>query len=259
MDHDENVFADLEPAAWPYKFSGTLHLGAIAGGTPSDPRIVESWLKSRLVPAPDAAELQQTTAMIMKERNIDLDTAIAEIARVRHTNGFKRDSELGMYVEGRHLKAALKEAVSVTVASPEAKLNVRFWGTTRKFLTTYFPEHVFITEDVLYLRSATTGQPFHEPTEIRQSFPVNARIHQTGIQYTEIIRDALLDFTVLTDHPFTRLEWGMIWNTGMYQGLGAQRSQEIGRYKVIRWEQVRGDALPATGSSSAPAKKDGDG
>lgn len=60
----------------------------------------------------------------------------------------------------------------------------------------------------------------------------------TGIQYEEYVTDAVIGFTVLTDHKFTDEQWAMIWLTGEQQGLGATRSQGYGRYTVTEWTSI---------------------
>jgi hypothetical protein len=64
------------------------------------------------------------------------------------------------------------------------------------------------------------------------------RPRQTGIQYTEAVHNAVVEFTIATDWPFTEKEWAAIWLTGGNQGIGASRSQGYGRYKVTKWDMI---------------------
>ncbi|MET9081388.1 hypothetical protein ABZX77_05705 [Streptomyces sp. NPDC004237] len=219
-----SVFADLAEKAWPYTFRGQLHIGTIAGGTPSDEHVAEGWLRTKLADRDDL--IREAVATTMAERGITAEEAAAEVDKLKHLNGFKRDSH-GLYIEGRQLKAALKEAASVAVAS--GKLNARGWGKTNKGLLGYLAEHVFVVEDRLHLGVT-------EPTGITQRFVHTFR--GTGIQYEEYVEDAKVSFTVKADHEFTREQWAMIWLTGEQQGIGASRSQGFGRYTVTAWDQV---------------------
>jgi hypothetical protein len=219
-----SVFAKHATKAWPFKFTGTLHVRNIAGGTPSDPKVAEGWLKTKLADKDDL--IREAVATTMAERGITADEAAAEVDMLKHLNGFKRDDQ-GLYIEGRQLKAALKEAASVAVAS--GKLNARGWGKTNKGLLSYLAEHVMVVEDRLHLGVT-------EATGITQRFVHTWR--GTGIQYEEYVEDAKVDFTVIADHDFTDEQWAMIWLTGEQQGIGASRSQGFGRYEVTRWEQV---------------------
>ena len=219
-----SVFASFEKKAWPIRFEGALRISTIAGGTPTDERVAENWLKTKLTDKD--ALIREAVAKTMAERGITADEATKEVDSLKHLNGFKRD-DAGLYIEGRQLKAALKEAVSVAVAS--GKLKQKSWGETKKFITGYFPEHVFVLDDRLHLGVT-------EATGISQRFVHTWR--GTGIQYEEYVEDAKVSFTVVTDHEFTDEQWAMIWLTGEQQGIGASRSQGFGRYEVTRWERA---------------------
>jgi len=222
-------FAKYEREAFPHQFRGQIQVDAIAGGVPSDPRVAEGWLKSKLADSGDL--IRDQVAQIMDEREIGAEEA-AEIAdKLRHLNGFKRvqegphDGEL--YIEGRQLKAALKEAASIAVAA--GKLKKRGWGETNKGILSFMAEHVFIVEDILPLGVT-------EPDSVEQRFIHTFR--GNGIQYEEVARDVTIDFTVITDQDLTQKEWAMIWLTGCQQGIGAARSQGYGRYKLVEWEPI---------------------
>jgi hypothetical protein len=222
-----SVFASYQTKAWPYRYAGELHIHTVNGGIPSDPNVARSWIETFLSDQEDA--IREAVAKTMAERGITKDEAAREVNDLRHLNGFKRD-DAGLYLEGRQLKACLKEAVSIAVAS--GKVTLRGWGETRKFITHYFPEHVFVLEDRLPLGVA-------QPTGIVQRFIHTFR--GTGIQYEEYVEDAKVTFTVATDHKFTDEQWAMIWLTAEQQGIGASRSQGFGRFKVTRWDLLDGD------------------
>lgn len=218
------AFASYRQKAYPYQFVGTLHVGTIAGGTPSDPNVAEGWLKSKLAEPDDL--IREKVAEIMVERGITAEEATAEVDRLKHLNGFKRD-ENGLYIDGRQLKAAIKEAGSIAVAA--GKLKKSGWGSTNKGIRSFLAEHVFVLEDRLYLGVT-------EPSGIAQRFVHTFR--GTGIQYEEYVEGAVISFTVVTDQKLTDEEWAMIWLTGEQNGIGAARSQGYGRYTVSSWEPV---------------------
>ncbi len=220
-----SVFEKYRTGAYPYRFSGTLMVGTIAGGTPTDPKVAEGWLRTKLTSDSDRL-IQEMVAETMVERGVTAEEAVPLVNAQKNLNGFKRD-ERGLYIEGRQLKAALKEACSVAVAA--GKLTGRGWGKTNKGLLNYLAEHVFVVEDRLYLG-------VNEATGIAQRFVHTFR--GTGIQYEEYVDDAKVDFTVMADHDFTDQEWATIWLCGEQQGIGASRSQGFGRYEVVRWERA---------------------
>jgi hypothetical protein len=224
-----SVFAKYEARSFPYRFGATLHVSCIAGGTPSDSNVAEGWLRSKLAPKDDL--IREMVAEVMAERGVDAEEAAKIVDLRKHLNGFKRfrpeDDQTGLYIEGRQVKAAIKEAGSVAVAA--GKLEGRGWGKTNKGLLGYLSEHVFVVEDRIPLGVA-------EPSGIAQRFITSFR--GTGIQYEEYVDDAKVSFTVMTDHNFSEQEWAHIWLTGQQQGLGASRSQGFGRYEVVRWEPL---------------------
>lgn len=219
-----SVFSKYENEAFPHRFVGQLKVGRIAGGIPTDPKVAEGWLRTKLGDKDDL--IREAVATTMLERNVSAEEAAKIVDEYKHLNGFKRDDD-GLYIEGRQLKAALKEAVNVTVGA--AKLKGRGWGTTNKGLLSYMAEHVFVLEDRLHLGVS-------EATGINQRFVHTFR--GSGIQYEEYVDDAVINFTVISDHDFSERDWAMIWLSGQQQGIGASRSQGFGRYEVTKWDKL---------------------
>jgi hypothetical protein len=139
----------------------------------------------------------------------------------KHLNGFKRDDQ-GLYLDGRCLKAAIKEAANVRW--PKER-----WGPSRKGTLSFFAEHVFVVEERLHLGVTA-------PTGVAQRFVHTWR--GNAIQYEEYVENAKIPFTVQTDYAFKAEEWALLWLTGEQQGVGASRSQGFGRYEVISWEKA---------------------
>lgn len=218
-----SVFAKFIPEVYKYRFEGTLNVSRLVGGTPSDPRVAEGWIKSKLQDSDDL--IQQAVAEIMVERGLPRDEAAAELARRKHLNGFK-SNEKGLYVEGRQLKAALKEAGGILIAT---HWKGRKWGATSKGTLGFMPEHIFVLEDKLHLGVT-------EPTGIQQRFVSTFR--GTGIQLEEYVDSAIINFTIGTDFEFSEADWGFLWVTAQQNGLGASRSQGFGTFSVERWEAV---------------------
>lgn len=220
-----SAFAKYIPKAYPYRYEGTMLVGRIAGGIPTDPKVAEGWIRTKLGEQSDDL-IRAQVAETMVERGVSAEEAVELVNTNRHLNGFKRD-ENGLYIEGRQLKAAIKEAVSCAVAV--GKLPSRGWGATNKGSKAFVAEHICVVEDKLPLGLT-------EPTGIAQRF---VHTHNgTGIQYEEYCDNVEISFTITTDHKFPEEQWAMLWLTGEQQGIGATRSQGYGRYTVTRWEQV---------------------
>lgn len=218
-----SAFAAHTNTAWPHRYNATITVKNLAGGTPSDPRVAEGFLKSKLGDKDDL--IRDLVAQTMVERGITAEEAVTEVDKLKHLNGFKRN-EHGLYIEGRQLKAAIKEAAGVARATDKLKMK---WGTTNKGVLGFVAEHIMVVEDTLQLDVT-------QPSRVLQSFPKNPRTGQTGIQYTEVIDKTSFDCTIIADYKFSDQEWAMLWLTGEQQGIGASRSQGFGRYEVTRWE-----------------------
>jgi hypothetical protein len=92
------------------------------------------------------------------------------------------------------------------------------------------------------------GNPVISPTDINQRFVHTWR--GSGIQYEEFVDDAIINFTVETDHPFELAELAHLWITAEQNGFGASRSQGFGRFAVTQWE-----AIPVGGKQNGKAKR----
>ena len=238
------VFAKYVPQVWSNTYEATLHFHDIAGGIPSDPKVAEGWIKSKVKDTSKDERIRQAVEELVILRGLTEEQAVEELNKKRNVNGFWRDKETGqLYIEGRQVKAALKEAVSVAVAAGTLKSGNRTkagkesdakWGNTGKGAISFAAEHIqVLTGKVLLYHK--DWSPVLDHTRIKQSFPVNPITRQTGIQYTEICENVQAKVMVTSDWGFTEDQWATIWVTGNLQGIGASRSQDHGRYEVTGW------------------------
>src|ERR1700761_384784 len=122
-----SVFAKFEAQAWPYVYRVTLDIGVIAGGVPTDPKIAEGWIKSK-TDVPDNL-LRKAVAETMAQMAVSVDDAVEAVAKQKTLNGFKRErcdqcppeglcaeGKHLLFVEGRQVKAMIKEGCSVAYA-----------------------------------------------------------------------------------------------------------------------------------------------
>ncbi len=231
-----SVFADLQSRAWPYRYVGRLHVATLCGGVPADEKQVTGWISAKLKDTRSPGEISELVLRTMADRAaagdaITQDQAIAEVAgSMVGQNGFKQD-RAGLFIEGRQLKSALKEAVSVAVAAN--KLRKGGWGVTKKGLYSFVAEHVFVAEEKLHLMR--DGSHLDHPDGTLQKMVHTWR--GDAISYEDFCHEVDLDFTIMSDYQFSRDEWGLIWLTGQLEGIGASRSQGFGRYEVVRWDQ----------------------
>src|SRR5262249_15377498 len=106
-----SVFEKYKAKAYPNTYVCELHVAKILGGTPTDPRVAEGWIKSKMGFDSDKL-IQDAVAEVMVERGVTAGEAVEIVNSEKNLNGFKRD-ESGLYVEGRQIKAAIKEAANI--------------------------------------------------------------------------------------------------------------------------------------------------
>jgi hypothetical protein len=241
-----SVFAAQRADAYRFQFATTLLVGTLVGGTPTDKNVAEGWLKSKLTDKDSL--IQELVAEVMLERTaagtpVTKDEAASIVDIRKHLNGFKRQrcarctadglcaGKHQLFIEGRHVKAAIKEAASIAMATE--RLKAKGWGATRKSLLGFVAEHIFVQEDRLPLLTED-DQPVTEPSGVNQQFVSTFR--GSGIKYEEYVEQTQVKFTVASDYSFDPDDWAQIWVTGEQNGLGASRSQGYGRYEVTQWE-----------------------
>jgi hypothetical protein len=226
-----------EKKAWPWKYKAVLRIREIAGGIPSNPNVAEGWLKTKLPGYSSEAALAEMVAETMAERGLNQESALAVVDSLKHLNGFKREDGTGyLYIEGRQMKAALKEGASVAAAA--GKIPSRGWANNpRKGVISFAAEHIQVDDDHLPLRRWPDGEAVTRADDVNQRFVATHR--GTGIQYEEIVRDAMITATVRCDMDLGEETWAMIWLTACQQGLGASRSQGYGKYSVEEWTKLK--------------------
>jgi hypothetical protein len=254
----DSVFEQFRGEAWPFKYHVQLTVPVIAGGVPVNKNVAEGWLRTKLGEQSDDV-IRDQVAKVMAEMGVSVEEATEAVNDKRHLNSFKRELKRedeegnplpprGFYVEGRQVKAMLKEAVNVAVAAD--KLVSRGWGTTNKGIQSFVAEHVVVDDTVVFL--GPEGARVYEASETVQRFVHTWR--GTGIQYEDVVNDAVLEFTVLTDWEISERDWAMIFLTGEEQGIGASRSQSYGKFRVTGFKQIPtgpGGALVTGGTSVA--------
>lgn len=215
-----SVFEKYRPTFYQFNFNVELTVSRLVGGIPTDPKVAEGWIKTKTTVDRDDL-IREAVAETMVERGITAEEAIKEVDINRHLNGFKRTPEGTLYIEGRQVKAMVKEAANIRW--PKER-----WGPSRKGTLSYFAEHVFVVDDQI-LMGVT------EPTGVNQKFVHTWR--GNGIQYEEYVDDVKLAFVITSDQELKIEQWAAMWLTAEQNGLGASRSQGYGRFQVTKWEK----------------------
>lgn len=269
MSLPESVFAEVARNLFKFRYEVTIHVGTLVGGTPTDANVAEGWIRSKMGLTTDGL-VKAEVERVMDERGVSADAAVEEVTRNRHLTGFKRDYSSAMaradqekatttgfvfegkrkvftpdearrtfgelLIEGRQVKAMLKEALMICVGS--GHIDGTKYGKTSKSAKGFFAEHAFVEEESISLGVT-------EPSRINQSFVHTFR--GAGIKLEEWAQDVELSFTIISDFDFTTKDrdfWAKLFAMAEKNGLGASRSQGYGRFATIKFTQVESD--PAT-------------
>ena len=245
-----SIFADIAEKTFDKQYHAELLVGEIHGGIPTDPNKAAGWIASKMGLKDEM--LRDMVVKTMEERGTveaatseDITDAASEVSDLKQLNGFKRcdwsernGTTLGsgtdfqkvdgqLCIEGRQVKAMLKEAASIAVAGDH--LPSRGWGKTNKGLLNFLAEHIFVLDDKIPLGVT-------EPSGISQRFVHTWR--GSGIQYEEYVTDAKVEFTVVTDFEWPEKFWPTVWVIAEKNGLGASRSTGVGTFEVQAWDQL---------------------
>lgn len=226
----------------------------VVGGTPSTPKLIEGWIRknagstqadeNRALMARTIQDLGLADDLFNPDGSINfpaLERVSEEVAKSAHTTMFKRDSG-GLYLEGRIIKAMLKECTAIlwpgtagmgevnSVAKPNK------WGQTGGAPRAKLAEWVFTKQDRIYLG-------VQEPTGVDLSIG-----HVTGPQgprstldYYEYVERAEIEFDVIVlEDRVPDGKWPLLWVYAQENGLGSKRSQGFDRFDILEWTLVSG-------------------
>lgn len=227
-----SIFADIAEKTFDKQYHAELLVHEIHGGIPTDPNKAAGWIASKMGLKDEM--LRDMVVKTMEERGTieaatteDVTDAASEVSDLKQLNGFKRSDDGVLVIEGRQVKAMLKEAASIAVAGDH--LPSRGWGKTNKGLLNFLAEHIFVLEDKIPLGVV-------DPSGISQRFVHTWR--GSGIQYEEYVTDAKVEFTVVTDYEWPEKFWPTVWVIAEKNGLGASRSTGVGTFEVQAWDQL---------------------
>lgn len=202
-----------------------IRLRDVAGGTPADPRLIEAWIKAMNKDKSDEERAKIVAATIEALPGIVDSEASASWCR------FKRD-EKGVYMEGRQIKAGLKEASNIIKSTLRDKKGEK--GITA--LKSKVAECVFVVDEKIYM--LRDGQPItgEIPTEERPIHVMTRQGPRTSLKRVDVLKDVEIKFAVrlaLTGAVSEEALFGSLAYL-QYLGLGADRSQGRGQATDIR-------------------------
>jgi hypothetical protein len=225
-----SVFTDYKTKVWPFTYDVTLTVKDLHGGRPQDPRVVEGWIRSKIQDNDERLrQLVQEAINALDYTEEDLadpakiEEAITEAGK-KSLNGFYRMSDGQLAVEGRQIKAMLKEATNIAYPWKAAKPR-KYNGKSMKVALS---EHVFVVEDYIPL-----GVTEPDGVDVRFSSTSTGR---RAITREEYLTEATVNFTMVTDMDLKKEVWAQIFVTAEMQGFGTSRSQGYGTFETTRFD-----------------------
>ena len=233
---------DAKADLWNYHVVTLQFREKLMGGIPKDPKIIQAWLRSK-AGITNEEEIREATVRTMQELGHEVSPdmtyqqvleASEALTEQKSTNGFKRDADLGLYIEGRQVKAAIKESTNIHYAGDR-------WGKTKKGPKSYVAERVFILEDKIALMR---DQP--DGVELVIGHVTGPQGPRSTLAHHEYAYRPRLTFTVMEskvvlnkDEPSLDADqWATIWVSMQEQGIGALRSQGHGRFDVVQFNTI---------------------
>jgi hypothetical protein len=216
-----------------------LYLKDVAGGTPMDKDLIAGWINAM---NKDKSE---------EERKRLIDATIEDLPDVSGEKeakswvGFKVDKNGHLYIEGRCVKAMLKEAANIIKdivpngGRQTGKNKGKDTGITA--FKSKVADRVFVVEEKVYF--TRNGERIKEADE-KEERPVHVMTPQgprSSLKRTDLLRDVEVEFTIrrlaTNDVPEQALFAVLVYAQSI--GLGADRSQGRGVMKDIELEKTK--------------------
>lgn len=210
------------------------------GGTPNAKNLIKGWLGTKNIAA-NEAELDA----IVNATVADLGGKVEEKASAMWTV-FKRN-EQGIYIEGRQVKAMFKESANILrdmLMKAEGKGSKRVKGEERSRFTNLkarVAERLFVVEDQIYFTRDTADQKNwklleSDGSEERPIHVMTAQGERTALKRTDFVNagtQIIFDVKHLNDGVVDKEMIEVFLEHSCENGLGADRSQGYGKFKVI--------------------------
>lgn len=200
---------------WDY-YDLTLHVERLAGGIPRSPQLVKRWQEAVGGKPEDAARIIEE----LGEQALDEKDAVKAI-----WTGFLSD-EHGLYIEGRQVKAMLKESANIVKAAFPA--TNRSGKKTIPPLKARLAETVFVKPNRLYLGRQQADAFIERPIHV-----MTAQGPRTALKRTDYVDDVKIDcfLKVLSESIVTERHLRGILDHAAENGLGTDRSQGLGTFE----------------------------
>lgn len=234
----------------------------VVGGVPSDRSVIEKWIASRLeIGDEQLDELIEQTRASREDKNFastaEAIDAVMSSDLAPSVNGFVRNSDGQLCLEGRTIKAGLKEWANSAYPGTEFPGKTGIAKGFRKGLMSTLVERVFVPTSLVPLQVRDLGNMeklvgvFDRDVAAEKSAGAVAWVEErikhvmtpqgprSSINRVEVIKNATVIFPVICRDDFLeRKVWGRIWQAGEEIGLGSDRGRSDGQFDLTSWEKV---------------------
>lgn len=231
-----NLFEKHKKSGWnPFDtYKVQIHLHDIVGGIPRNPELIEAWIKA------GSKKMSQEERERIRDTHVDKLGEVADEKREKQGIGFHRMDDGQLCIEGRQVKAMLKEAANIikdTVPTGRKDKDKPVVGIAQ--LKSKTADQVFITEEFIPLGrtepDAVEEKPIHVDTAMGP---------RDSIKVYEICRDVNVEFVVrrhkgMGKKAVPEAALLAILDYGQNVGLGADRSQGRGTFEVVNVEKIK--------------------
>lgn len=239
QDHPTSVFGG---EAWT-RYRATLQFtGRLVGGSPSDPKLIEGWYQSKLGITDESQKREFIKRQLAEVHGLDPTVATdADILKAvdesiieQKAQVFKRTPDGLPYIEGRHVKAMLKEATNIAAPFPEKwgrKTNTKGNLVGGKTPKAFVAEVVWVPEQPYVVGDDSDGFDLavgHVPDGFGGTRSTLGYFEYLDRPTVEIVMEVL-------DDCITAEQWARVWSVAERNGLGARRSQGAGQFLVTAW------------------------
>lgn len=226
-------------------------VGALMGGIPKNPAVMEGWLRTKSGFVMDEEETALALKEILARQGVpfpelatieELVAASKEAGAETKGNGFYSDRH-GLVLESRCVKAMLKENANIAFAGEKwgARTKVNAKGAEveayrGKGARSLLAESVFVDvrDDAIPLG---VGEP--DFSHLQVGHVVGSQGPRATLTYYDAVWQPTLAFTVLSFNDVVKPDqWKVLLLLGQENGLGALRSQGFGRFKVTGFDRL---------------------
>lgn len=187
----------------------------LLGGVPKNPEMIKGWLNAKVSKGELTASEQEISAMAAATG----EEMAATTQENKSWTGFKKDDN-GLYIEGRQIKAMMKECATTL------KLMVKHRGLKQVLQhgTVIKPQRIYLGKK--------------EPDGYEESVCHTWR--GSALKRNDFVEGCTIEFQiwVVNTNILTKKRVKTLFELGQENGLGASRSQDYGKFHVMKLKKL---------------------